>query len=295
MQMAGPHLEGSLAFCALNGVIFSSGWVEGNVALSGSPSQDLITLLVNLRARQRFLFSFNEIGAGDVAIIPPGRSIDARIAPGTLYLATMLSVQQLAKQVADADLMIDQSISLDRTYLCQDMIPHRSLQWMRSCLMRIHEGRSCNGDTASQLASTLLRTIVTNLQDTSLDVEEPTKTVKSGKIVQRAQEYVLQNLSSTITIPAIAMAAATSPRTLSRAFTQILDVTPHAYVRLLRLNRIRRDLVSDMVAGKRVSMVAQQWGINEFGRLSGWYRNLFGESPSQTLARNRTHNPNDVL
>jgi hypothetical protein len=30
--------------------------------------------------------------------------------------------------------------------------------------------------------------------------------------------------------------------------------------------------------------VANEWGISELGRLAGWYRELFGELPSETLA-----------
>jgi AraC-like DNA-binding protein len=67
----------------------------------------------------------------------------------------------------------------------------------------------------------------------------------------------------------------------------VLDETPQSYVRKLRLHRIRRHLASDAEVLCTITVVANQWGISELGRLSGWYRDLFGELPSETRARRR--------
>jgi transcriptional regulator GlxA family with amidase domain len=89
----------------------------------------------------------------------------------------------------------------------------------------------------------------------------------------------------------IAQAAITSQRTLYRAFVDLMGEPPQNYIRRLRLHRIRHDLVSDAEAACTIAMVAHQWGIGEPGRLSGWYRDLFGELLSQTLARQKTGAP----
>jgi transcriptional regulator GlxA family with amidase domain len=34
-------------------------------------------------------------------------------------------------------------------------------------------------------------------------------------------------------------------------------------------------------------MIAKRWGFREPGRFSGWYKNLFGEAPSQTRLRSQ--------
>jgi AraC-like DNA-binding protein len=291
MQMAGPNLGGSLAFTASNGVIFSSGRIEGEVALHGLPSQDAITFLVNLRAGQGFLLLLNETRAGDVAFVPPGDNLDVHFAPGALYLAATISVQRLAQEAAVDGVIPERRTIPNCICLYRDAITHASLDWARSRIMRIHHGGSLADDELSKLEDILLRAAIRCLGETPEKADERMKLVRYGKIVQRAHGYVMWNLSSAITMPAIAANAATSPRTLIRAFVEILNVTPHVYVRLLRLNRIRRDLVSNTVTVRSISMIAQQWGINETGRLSGWYRDLFGESPSRTLARDRARIP----
>jgi AraC-like DNA-binding protein len=63
----------------------------------------------------------------------------------------------------------------------------------------------------------------------------------------------------------------------------VLDETPYSYVQKLRLNRIRHELVTDAEAACTITMVAHRWNMAGMGRFAAWYRDLFGELPSQTL------------
>ena len=53
----------------------------------------------------------------------------------------------------------------------------------------------------------------------------------------------------------------------------------------LRLHRIRHDLASDDEAARSIAIIANQWGVSELGRMSGRYRSIFGELPSETRIR----------
>jgi AraC-like DNA-binding protein len=105
------------------------------------------------------------------------------------------------------------------------------------------------------------------------------------RIVARARAFIHANLDQPLSIEKIANAAATSHRTLHRAFHVVLDETPYSYVQKLRLNRIRRELVTDAEIACTITSVAHRWNIPEMGRFAAWYRDLFGELPSQTLMR----------
>ena len=110
--------------------------------------------------------------------------------------------------------------------------------------------------------------------------------VGQARIIQEAREYIRRHLATTISIEDLTTATRTSPRTLFRAFSEVLGDTPRDYVRRLRLHRIRRELLSSDTM--TVSVAAQNWGMaGDLGRLSKNYRNLFGESPSSTLAFTR--------
>jgi AraC family ethanolamine operon transcriptional activator len=70
-----------------------------------------------------------------------------------------------------------------------------------------------------------------------------------------------------------------SRRTLQTAFHETWGMGPLAWLRLLRLNAVRRALKS----APSVTAAATQLGFFHFGRFSHDYEALFGELPSQTF------------
>jgi AraC family ethanolamine operon transcriptional activator len=80
-----------------------------------------------------------------------------------------------------------------------------------------------------------------------------------------------------------------SRRTLQYSFQDVLQMSPVAYLRALRLNGVRRDL---QAAGDApVGDVAARWGFWHLSRFAADYRRLFGERPSDTRrqARDAVH------
>ena len=60
---------------------------------------------------------------------------------------------------------------------------------------------------------------------------------------------------------------------------------PARYLRRRRLNGVRGEFRSPDGAPARVTDIAMRWGFWELGRFASEYRALFGELPSDTLAR----------
>ncbi len=76
-----------------------------------------------------------------------------------------------------------------------------------------------------------------------------------------------------------------SRRTLYYAFNNWLGMGPSAYFDILRLHAVRERLLAGKAPITRVTDVANELGFNHLGRFSGQYHRLFGEYPSETLAR----------
>jgi AraC family transcriptional regulator, ethanolamine operon transcriptional activator len=102
----------------------------------------------------------------------------------------------------------------------------------------------------------------------------------------RAEAWLRQNLADPPTIADLCRALGVSERTLHEAFREHMGTTPKAYLKTLRLNAARHDLVTKAPT-TRVTDVALDWGFVHFGWFSQDYRRLFGETPSQTLQRGR--------
>ncbi|MGW2228225.1 AraC family transcriptional regulator [Streptomyces formicae] len=100
--------------------------------------------------------------------------------------------------------------------------------------------------------------------------------------LRAALAFIEANLAEPISLGGIAAAAGCSPRTLSSAFRDRLGLSPMSYVRALRLDRIRADILA---SGGPVGAIAHRWGIAHLGRFAGDYRDRFAELPSETAAR----------
>jgi AraC-like DNA-binding protein len=89
------------------------------------------------------------------------------------------------------------------------------------------------------------------------------------------------------TVAGLAQAAGVSVRTLEKEFRRRLGLAPFAYLRQVRLERVRVELTAPADEKKRVSEVAARWGLNHFGRFARDYYRKYHEKPSETVRRNR--------
>ncbi|WP_375426307.1 helix-turn-helix transcriptional regulator [uncultured Friedmanniella sp.] len=106
-----------------------------------------------------------------------------------------------------------------------------------------------------------------------------------ASVLRQAVKYIEENAHRAIGISDIATACQRGPRALQLAFRRGADTTPWAYVRSVRLDRARRDLLRGDPTSETVSAVAHRWGFSNRSRFSTEYRTAYGESPGATLRR----------
>ncbi|WP_040503359.1 helix-turn-helix domain-containing protein, partial [Herbaspirillum lusitanum] len=106
-------------------------------------------------------------------------------------------------------------------------------------------------------------------------------------IVGDARDYAMDNQDVPITISMLCEQLHVSRRTLQYCFEDVLGISPMTYLRSLRLNGVRRQLMQGAAAvsphAVRVGDVAAAWGFSNFSQFSCDYKKLFGESPSSAL------------
>jgi AraC family ethanolamine operon transcriptional activator len=110
---------------------------------------------------------------------------------------------------------------------------------------------------------------------------------KRRKALLRAVDYA-DGMEKPVPVPRLASAAGVSQRTLEYAFKEVYGISPTRYLRHLRMNKLRRVLIDSDQNLTTVTQCAAQFGFGELGRLAIEYRQLFGETPSATLARSKT-------
>lgn len=107
----------------------------------------------------------------------------------------------------------------------------------------------------------------------------------SPRFVRRAQEYIEENAGQPLTAAMIAAHAGVSVRSLQAGFRSYRQSTPMAYVKAVRLDRVRAELQGCGTEVCNVTVCALRWGFSHLGMFAAAYRQRFGELPSQTRAR----------
>lgn len=136
------------------------------------------------------------------------------------------------------------------------------------------------GSTARLLAASLLSAFAPD------DATEPVVRADAlPGLVRRAVAYCDASPDLDIGVADIARACHVSVRTLQVAFRRHLGTTPMTYLRRVRLDRARADLVATDPDEATVTRIAARWGFADAGRFSAHYRDAYGELPRDTLRR----------
>jgi AraC family ethanolamine operon transcriptional activator len=106
-----------------------------------------------------------------------------------------------------------------------------------------------------------------------------------GRIVKLAEDYVAARLGDHLYVEDLCATLGVSERTLEYAFAKVMHLSPVAFLRRLRLHRVRQALQAATRGSTTVSIEALNAGFSHFGEFSRAYRECFGELPSETLRR----------
>jgi AraC-like DNA-binding protein len=100
-----------------------------------------------------------------------------------------------------------------------------------------------------------------------------------------AVEFMHARADAPISATTVAEEVGLTPRGLQQAFQRQLGETPTEYLRSIRLDRVRAELLNLAPNDTTVAQVAARWGFSHAGRFSAAYARRFGEYPSVTLQR----------
>jgi AraC-like DNA-binding protein len=187
----------------------------------------------------------NEVTTGNVGVFLPGDEHDSLYTTGSLYACVTLSAERLEEVAAQYDLVLDAKTLGGTGIDANRRFPNTDIARLRMRFERIHAGYLADAADTRMTGQLLLDA--------------------------RARAFIHANLDQPRSIEKIANAAATSHRTLHRAFQAVLDETPYSHVQKLRLNRIRHELVTDAERVCTITSIANRWNISELGRLAAWW------------------------
>ena len=138
--------------------------------------------------------------------------------------------------------------------------------------------------TACQLEQLAIGTLLTFQPHSLSDLLREHGKPLAPRHVKVVEEYIHEHADAAVTPALLAEMAGVSLRSLYAGFREHRGLSPMAYLRTVRLERVRQDLLNDATLSS-VTGAALRWGFAHLGRFSAEYRRAFGECPGETLRR----------
>jgi len=285
-QLSPGPCRGHLLRASLGDMGFDAGGFEGDLRVRGTLAGNVFSL-VSVLEQDGVLNQWGHgIDEGDILAIPPGGELDGRFQGRTAY-AVVTAPWSLIMQRAEAFEWL-----ADPRFWTEVAIHSPPPEARAACRRVLQGGAAMMRAMGERVPATAVDFLRRELLDGVLTAMAQTKEPKgrrhgslnAARIVRGAEDFIESgDLRQAVQIDEVCRALAVSRRTLYRAFHDLLDVSPKAYLRLRNLSAARACLLEAAQRPTTVTQVALDHGFWELGRFAGAYRAMFGESPSETL------------
>ena len=225
-------------------------------------------------------------GAGSAAVFTPGMSVEIMMSNTCGLVGIKISEHEMRQQI---EAMLDRPVRKPVTFARRlNLNTRASRNWLALVRILARETGRPDGVLAHQLA-------IENLQQQLLEgllliqphnyAEALAKDEHAANlaVVNRAIDLMHAYPQIAWTTVQLATATGVSPRALQKTFQRSGQPPPMTYLRRLRLDRVRAELAIGSPTTETVTAAGSRWGFLHMGRFAEQYRELFGETPSQTL------------
>ena len=159
--------------------------------------------------------------------------------------------------------------------------PSRPTARLRRMLSRLIS--SSDHEQGSHLETDIVTGLLTAAL-ASTPSEDKSSAPLRARSVAAALEYIEANRCDSVSVTEICRHTCAGWRTLDRGFRERFGIGPKAYIIRRRLSGVRAELIAGRGKSK-INDIANAWDFWHMGQFAHDYRKLFGELPSETLAR----------
>jgi AraC-like DNA-binding protein len=229
--------------------------------------------------------------AGSAAVFTPGMPVDLNWSGDCREICIKVTEEQMQRQL---ETMLNRPVQRRITFArSMNLSARASRDWFGLVRLLAREVGQADGILAHRLAIDNLQHLLVqgllliqphNYAEALAEDEACASTV----VVRRAIDLMHANPETSWGTVHLARATGVSARALQKAFQRTNHPPPMTYLRRLRLHEARAELSAHSPNERTVTAVASHWGFLHLSRFAEQYRQLFGESPSETLRNERT-------
>lgn len=288
--LTGPSLAPwSVGHCALDSIILQFGVEGGSKILHGVSRPDALTFIFQDRQiADLMIFDGQVVQPHDFAVLPPGSDFTIASNGSHRWMSATMPgglFESYAASIGRSDLA---GIEKEKRIIS----PSRQLlecftasAASAAAFVRGQQAPACDDPG---IRSGLLGALTAAIADAQGAICLPTRNLRStSDTMTRTLEYARGQKWGGLQVADLAAAADVTNRTLLRMFRQQLGIGPASYLKRRQLNIVRRALRGKLEPSSKITSIMSEHGVTEFGRFASEYKALFGERPSETVARSR--------
>ncbi|MCB1130351.1 MAG: helix-turn-helix transcriptional regulator [Verrucomicrobiae bacterium] len=245
----------------------------------GAFPRNLVTIGFTRRMSAPGWFNGFEVHGGQMQIIAEGGEANMYCAPDAHWVAMEMERDELQ---AVAWKHLGRELDLPRRGTMGFDVPSTLLAELDRLIMV-----SLRPDSdALSLRPAIVRAVVELLASHDTEILRATlrRHAERNRRLADAERYLRRHMANEFDADAFASAMGRSERSLQLLFKEAYGITPQQWARCLGLHMARRALQRIDPRLYTIQAVAEECGFHHMGRFSRYYQDLFGESPSVTLA-----------
>ncbi|HJV71691.1 helix-turn-helix domain-containing protein [Ideonella sp.] len=139
-----------------------------------------------------------------------------------------------------------------------------------------------DAETEAWLEGALMSELVDLLAAPECDMRQRHGSSPGSYIVEKCHRLTVDDRLNPPSVGDLCKRLRVSRRSVQNGFRSVTETTPINYLRCVRLNGVRRELMSTRGGDVSIGDAAAQWGFFHLSHFAADYQELFGELPSQT-------------
>lgn len=144
----------------------------------------------------------------------------------------------------------------------------------------LHEDLDSTWELALEQA--MLDELLQLMLDPACDKQQRSPSSTRSFIVEKCHRLATAELLNVPSVTDLCQRLQVSRRTVQNSFRAVAETTPLNYLRSVRLNGVRRTLMTTRARELSIGDAAAQWGFYHLSHFAAEYQELFAELPSQT-------------
>lgn len=137
-------------------------------------------------------------------------------------------------------------------------------------------------DLERDLEREMLDGLLGLLADPTCDRNQRPGSSTQSFIVDKCHRLTVSDAANAPSVIELCQRLQISRRTVQNSFRTVAETTPVKYLRSVRLNGVRRELMATRASDLAIGDAAANWGFFHMSHFAADYQELFGELPSQT-------------